>query len=227
MMSDEELVETARRLSLSLTPGDLDHTLGQITAAAVEVLPGVTFASFTILHGDGSLETAAPTDSLIDVLDAAQYRLRQGPCYEAATDSLHVSSADIGADERFPDYGAIAAAAGIKAQAGIRLFDSSKGRGALNLYSPQIGTFESLEMLSKLFAHQAATVISYANEIQTLREAVDTRATIGQAIGILMERYKLDDKRAFAFLARLSQQRNIKLRKLAEEVNKTVDPAGG
>jgi hypothetical protein len=226
-MSDEQLIDTARRLSLSLTPGDLDHTLGQITAAAVEVLPGVTYASITMLRADGSLDTVAPTEPLIVVLDAAQYRLRQGPCYEAATDTLHVASANLAADARFPDYGAIAAAAGIKAQAGIRLFDTSKVRGALNLYSPNVGAFDDLDILSKLFAHQAGGVISYANEIQTLRESIETRATIGQAIGILMERYKLDDQRAFAFLARLSQQRNIKLRKLAEEVNATVEPSTG
>ncbi|MEV8375955.1 GAF and ANTAR domain-containing protein [Kribbella sp. NPDC056861] len=226
-MSDEQLIDTARRLSLSLTPGDLDHTLGQITAAAVEVLPGVTYASITMLRADGTLDTVAPTESLILVLDAAQYRLRQGPCYEAATDSIHVASANLAADPRFPDYGAIAVAAGIKAQAGVRLFDTGKARGALNLYSPNVGAFDDLEILSKLFAHQAGGVISYSNEIQTLRESIDTRAMIGQAIGILMERYKLDDQRAFAFLARLSQQRNIKLRKLAEEVNATVDPAEG
>jgi GAF domain-containing protein len=226
-MSEERLVETARRLSLALTPGDLDHTLSQITAAAVEVLPGVAAASITVLHSDGTLETAAPTDNLIEVLDAAQYRLRQGPCYEAATDTIHLSSPNLAADERFPDYAAIAVAGGVRAQAAVRLFDAGKSRGALNLYSPNVGTFEDLGILSRLFAHQAAAVISYATEIQSLREAINTRTTIGQAVGILMERYKLNDQRAFAFLTRLSQQRNIKLRKIAEQVNNTVQPVDG
>jgi GAF domain-containing protein len=223
VMSEERLVETARRLSSALTPGDLDHTLSQITAAAVEVLPGVAAASITVLHADGTLETVAPTDDLIEVLDAAQYRLRQGPCYEAATDTVHLVSPDLAAEERFPDYAAIALAGGVRAQAGVRLFDAGKSRGALNLYSPDVGAFEDLGILSRLFAHQAAAVIGYATEIQSLREAINTRSTIGQAVGIVMERYKLNDQRAFAFLTRLSQQRNVKLRKIAEQLNDTVE----
>lgn len=225
-MNDERLVETTRQLAQILTPGDLDHTLSQITAAAVEVLPGVHAASITILHADGSLETAAPTDSLLKVLDEAQYRLRQGPCYEAATEAVHITSPNLAADERFADYGAVAVAAGIRAQAGVRLFDTGKSRGALNLYSPNVGAFEDLGILGKLFAHQSATVIAYADEIENLRESINTRATIGQAMGILMERYKLSDQRAFAFLTRLSQHSNIKLRTIAEQINDTVEPGG-
>ncbi|MEV5961506.1 hypothetical protein AB0L70_07055, partial [Kribbella sp. NPDC051952] len=74
-------LETMQRLSKSLTPGDLDHTLSRITQAAVEVLPSVDFASITVLHADGRLETSAPTDKLLWNLDAAQYELREGPCY--------------------------------------------------------------------------------------------------------------------------------------------------
>ena len=70
-------------------------------------------------------------------------------------------------------------------------------------------------------------MIGYATEIQSLREAINTRTTIGQAVGILMERYKLNDQRAFAFLTRLSQQRNVKLRMLAEQVNDTVEQLDG
>ena len=66
-------------------------------------------------------------------------------------------------------------------------------------------------------------MIDYAQEIQNLQEAVRTRTTIGQAVGILMERYKLTDQRAFAFLTRLSQDGNVKLRKLAEDLNATFD----
>ncbi|QNE21418.1 GAF and ANTAR domain-containing protein [Kribbella qitaiheensis] len=226
-MGDERLIETARRLSLALSAGDLDQTLNKITAAAVEVLPGVEYASITVLHADGSLETAAPTDDLIVDLDATQYRLKEGPCYDAATDTVHVTAPNLAADERFPAYAAAAVAAGIRAQAGIRLFDAPKSQGALNLYSRNVGAFADFEVLSRLFAHQAATVIEYAKEIQSLQEAMHTRTTIGQAVGILMERYKLNDQRAFAFLARLSQHRNVKLRRIAEEINNTVEPQSG
>jgi AmiR/NasT family two-component response regulator len=63
--------------------------------------------------------------------------------------------------------------------------------------------------------------------VDNLEEAVRTRTTIGQAVGIVMERYRLDDERAFAFLARLSQQRNVKLRVVAEEIIADVGQQAG
>jgi GAF domain-containing protein len=221
-MSDERLVETARRLMTTLTPGDLDHTLSRITAAAVEVLPEVEYASITVLHGDGKLETFAPTAEVLWGLDAAQYQLREGPCYDAAVDTVHVISPNLAADVRFPQYAAVAVEAGIRAQAGLRLYDAPKSQGALNLYATKVGAFEDLGSLGRLFTHQSATAIEYAKEIHNLQEALKTRRTIGQAIGIVMERYKLSDSRAFAFLTRLSQHRNVRLNKVAQEMVEDV-----
>lgn len=217
-MSDERTVETMQRLYQALTPGDLDQTLERITAAAVDVLPDVEYASITILHSDGSLETAAPTHDLLLGLDAAQYQLREGPCYEAATDTSHVTAPDLATDGRFQRYAAVAVEAGIRAQAGLRLFESPKSQGALNLYSGNVGAFSDLGDLGSLFAHQAALALGYAQEIDDLHKAIQTRKTIGQAIGILMERYELTDQRAFAFLSRLSQHRNVKLSMVAQEL---------
>ncbi|TWD81771.1 ANTAR domain-containing protein [Kribbella amoyensis] len=225
-MDDEGLVSAAQRLSSSLTPGDLDHTLSRITAAAVEVLPSVDYASITVKHADGRLETAGPTAALLWELDKAQYELQEGPCYQAAVDTVHVVSPDLAADDRFPRYAAVAVADGIQAQAGLRLFDAPKSQGALNLYSRTLGAFADLGSIGELFRHQSALAISYALEVHNLREALRTRRTIGQAIGILMERYQLTDQRAFAFLTRLSQQRNVKLRRLAEDFVAEVDHRG-
>lgn len=218
VMNEEPLVETARRLAKTLEPGDLDQTLSRITAAAVEMLPEVEYASITVKHADDRLETVAPTDDLLWGVDAAQYELREGPCYEAAADTVHISSPNLAADPRFPRYAAVAVAAGIHAQAGLRLFDAPKSQGALNLYARTVGAFEDLGTLSTLFTHQAAVAIGYAREIANLQEAVRTRGVIGQAVGMVMERYKLSDQRAFAFLTRLSQHNNVKLRTVAEQI---------
>ncbi|WP_433158373.1 GAF and ANTAR domain-containing protein [Kribbella sp. CA-247076] len=217
-MDDQRLLELMQGMSRSLTPGDLDHTLSRITQAAVEVLPDVDYASITILHADGKLETVAPTDDLLWGVDAAQYELQEGPCYEAAADTVHVVSPDLANDQRFPRYAATAVSAGINAQAGLRLFDAPKSRGALNLYAHETGAFGDLGVLATLFRHQSAIAIDYAREIENLQEAVRTRGLIGQAVGIVMERYKLSDDRAFAFLTRLSQHGNQKLRAIAEQI---------
>lgn len=225
-----DLVETSRRLSEALAPDDLDRTLERITAAAVEVLPDVAYASITVRHADGRLETFAPTDDLIVDLDAAQYDLREGPCYEAASETVHVAAPFLTKDSRFPSYGPIAAAAGIQAQAGIRLFDSPESNGALNLYSSRAGVFEDLAPLGQLFAHQAAVALSYARQIDQLQEAVQTRQLIGRAVGVMMERYDLTDARAFGFLTRLSQDTNVKLKviaqRLLDERNSQADAGG-
>jgi GAF domain-containing protein len=198
-------------------PDDLDAALSGITAAAVEVIPSVSYASITVKHADGTLETVAPTTQLILELDAAQYELQEGPCYDAATSTVHVISPKLAADERFPRYGEIAVNAGIRAQAGIRLFETGAATGALNLYSLEVGAFEDLGILGDLFAHQAGMAIDYAREVENLQAAVEARSVIGRAVGIIMERFSLSDARAFAFLVRRSQQENIKVRKLAED----------
>lgn len=217
-MTGSELVELSRQLRDALTPADLDETLANITAAAVQTLPDVTYASITVKHGDGRLETVAPSDDLICHLDAAQYRFREGPCYEAAVDTVHVTSPHLADDPRWPRYAPIAVSAGVQAQAGIRLFDAKDSQGALNLYAVEPGAFEDLGAVGQLFSHQAAMALEYARQITQLQEAVQTRQRIGQAVGVVMERYNLDDARAFAFLTRLSSTSNTKLRVLAERI---------
>ena len=223
MDPDNEMLNASRRLSEALAPGDLDETLERITRAAVEVVPDVAFASITVKHGDGTLSTSAPTDPLVLPLDAAQYEFQEGPCYEAATETVHVTSPHLAADPRFPRYGPVAVAAGIQAQAGIRLFDARDSNGALNLYSERLGSFADFEMLGQLFVHHSTVALAYARQVTQLQEAVQTRQLIGQAVGVTMERFDLDDARAFAFLTRLSQDNNIKLRVIAERLLEEVN----
>lgn len=222
-MTNTEFVDVSRRLRAALSPADLDRTLARITAAAVEVLPDVEYASITIRHADGQLETSAPTDDLVLDLDVAQYEFREGPCYEAASETVHVASPRLASETRWPRYAPVALAAGVQAQAGIRLFDSKASNGALNLYSRNPGAFEELDGLGELFSHHAATAIEYAREITQLQQAVQTRQVIGQAVGIVMHQYGLDDARAFAFLARLSSHNNVKLRTIADQVIATTN----
>jgi hypothetical protein len=228
-MNHEQALDLLGRLAGRLTPGDLDHTLDRITAAAVEVLPGVHYASITVKHADDRLETAAPTDPMLLDLDAAQYELREGPCYDAAVETPYVTSPHLAADERFPRYGAVAVRAGIRAQAGLRLFETPRNsaRAALNLYSRDVGSFDDMSTVARLFVHQSAMALDYAREIENLQQAMRTRQLIGRAVGIAMERYGLSEERAFAFLARVSQTRNVKLRAVAEELVAETDQRAG
>lgn len=216
------MLETSRRLRTALAPGDLDETLARITAAAVEVLPEVRYASITIKHADGRLDTVAPTHDFLCEVDAAQYELQEGPCYEAAVEAAHVTAPHLAEDDRWPRYAWEAVSAGIQAQAGIRLFDAKASNGALNLYADQPGAFQDLDALTELFSHQAAMALDYARHISQLEEAVRSRQLIGQAVGVVMERYDLDDARSFGFLVRLSSTQNVKLRLVAERLVEEV-----
>ena len=215
-MTDDRILDASRRLAAALQPGDVDTTLANITAAAVEVLPDVQASSITVKHADGRLETVAATHDFLHDVDAAQYELQEGPCYEAAVDTVHITSPNLSADERFPRYAPVALRAGVRAQAGVRLFDTPSSTGALNLYSGQV--------LSQLVAHQSAVALDYARQVDQLQEAVRSRQLIGQAVGIVMERYSVDEARAFGFLTRLSNDQNLKLRLVADRlVQASVD----
>ena len=69
-----------------------------------------------------------------------------------------------------------------------------------------------------LFAMHAALAMGRRRQIEQLNEALHTRKVIGQAIGIVMERYELDEDRALQFLVRVSRTGNIKLRTVAQEI---------
>jgi len=215
---EAEILFASQSLLQRLTPGDLDATLQSITRAAVEVLPQVQYSSITMRHRDGTLDSYALTDELLTDLDEEQFKLQEGPCYDASTDEAFSMAADLGADERYPNYGPLAVAKGIRSQAGIRLFENNRTAGGLNLYSRQVGALENIQTVSRLFSHQAAVALAYSIEVKTLKEAVQTRTKIGQAVGIVMERYKIPEQQAFAFLTRLSQTRNVKLRRIADEL---------
>ncbi len=219
MTDDDRLVQAARRLSATLSPGDLDHVLSRITAAAVELLPDVDYASITVQRADGTLHTVAPTDYLVTELDAAQYDLEEGPCYEAAVNDVRVASQDLGNDERFPAYGPVAVAAGIHSQVGLRLYDApGSSQGALNLYSCRTGAFADLGLLGALFADRSTAAIAYAQELDDQRQASRVREKVGKAVGATMERYEFTDERAFAFLARLAQYHDVPVPVVADAI---------
>lgn len=215
-MSDLTLVSASRRLAQSLKPGDLLSTLESITRAAVDVLD-VAGASISMLHDDGRMESFAQTDKTILEVDRIQATLQEGPCYTAAADGRTVLAPHIAEDDRFPRYAPEVVSHGIEAQAGLPVFETTHIQGALNLYSRDPSAFEELSALEELFASQATMVVAYAQELAGLQEAIRTRQLIGQAVGMIMERYHLSAEHAFAFLSRLSQQRNVKVRDLAQE----------
>ena len=62
---------------------------------------------------------------------------------------------------------------------------------------------------------------SVGQEVEQLTEALHRRTVIGQALGLLMERFGIDEAQAFAFLSRCSSHQNRKLYDIAVEFVET------
>jgi hypothetical protein len=199
-------------------PGDLSQALDRIVAAACETVPGADFASISVRHPDGKLETVAATDPVVVEADELQYALREGPCFDAVTVDAATYSRDLSQDSTWPHFGPRVAEWGLLSQMAVRLADQADTVSGLNLYSETRNAFEHTNGMPQLFASHARVALGYATQLQTLQGAISTRETIGKAIGIVMERYHLSDERAFEFLIRLSQNSNTKLRDVAGEV---------
>ena len=189
-----------------------------LVASAAGNIPGVDFVSITVHEADHTLYTAAATDPIAEHADSIQYELREGPCYAAVNGERFVLVDNLSAAVQFPRYAPKAVGLGLGAHAAIQLLDG-KRRVGLNLYSRTAGSLDcSTVQFAELFATQAAALLGYAEQVEQLSEALHTRTDIGTAVGILMERYSMDRQQAFAFLSRTSQDRNIKVRVLAQRV---------
>ena len=195
-----------------------DAALHSLAGSAARNIPGVDFVSITVHGDDDTLRTVAATHPLAAQMDALQYELREGPCYAAVSGERFVLVNDIADASDYPRYAAKASGCEVGSQAAIQLFHNRE-RAGLNLYARSVRAFDpSTVQLAELFATQAASVLDYAEQVEQLSEALHTRTDIGTAVGIVMERYGIDRNRAFAFLVRNSNDRNIKLRVLAKKV---------
>ncbi|TDU88289.1 GAF domain-containing protein [Kribbella voronezhensis] len=215
---DLAAVMTAAAAALK-APIDLGKTLEHLLASVVETVPGVDQASLSITTRDGRIETLAPTDERVVLADKLQYQLLEGPCLEAALSEPVVETPDLAADPRWPQYGPKAAALGFGAQIAFQFRAEPHVRGALNLYADQPHSLDSdTRALGALFAGLVAVAMGWSRQEDTMNQALITRNAIGQAVGIVMERYTLSPDRAFAFLVRTSQDSNTKLRTVAERI---------
>ncbi|MDX6366508.1 MAG: hypothetical protein QOK30_1584 [Nocardioidaceae bacterium] len=213
------IVSAMARVARSVRDGaEGDKVLHSITTAALEAIPGADHITITMAYPDGTLQTLAPTDDVGVRADTAQYELGEGPCLAAVEAETTIRAQDIPSEERWPRYAERAAELGIGSQMAVEIFRSGGTCAGLNVYSDTRGAFDASRHIVELFASQAAIAMNFVRTRQTLQEALASRKTIGQAIGIVMERYRIDEDQAFAFLVRTSQDGNVKLRAVAQKI---------
>jgi len=221
-MDAEETRTQLARLALSMheesTVADTIERVLDYARQAVDC----SHAGVAFVHAGRQIETVAATDPVVRTLEATQNRLKEGPDLSLTRADRSLIVADTASDARWPRWGAAAAELGLRSMVGARLYTSDRTIGTLNLYDsrPHHFTESDLEVAHVLARHAAISLWNAQNS-QNLLRAVDSRKLIGQAQGILMERFDLDEDAAFAVLRRYSQNHNLKLHTVAETVVKT------
>jgi GAF domain-containing protein len=198
------------------------ETLEKAVLVATEIIAGCDMAGISIVHRNG-IDTPACSHDALRRVDELQYRLEQGPCRTALQDHEIVHSPDLGADDRWPKWGPeVVAEVGMHSVVSFRLFTTGSTLGAMNLYSATVDAFGTEDIYNALaLSAHVAVALAAAQNAEHLEQAVVNRTTIGQAEGILMERFNISADRAFAVLRRVSQERNVKLNQVAEELCRT------
>lgn len=198
---------------------DTEAILTIIVHAALELIPHVAEASISLVTGRRTVQSRAASGELPLIVDQLQSEMGQGPCLDAAYDHRVVRVPDLSKDERWPDFAQAAYDVGARSMLSIQLFVEGDKLGALNLYGEDVNVFdEESEQIALLVAAHAAIAFSDAKEIAELTQALDTRDLIGQAKGILMERFKITSQQAFLVLTKASSESNIKLRDVADHL---------
>jgi len=101
----------------------------------------------------------------------------------------------------------------------FQLFIADETMGALNVYAEQAHAFDqSSKDIGRIFAAHSSVAWNSARRDEQFKRALASRDTIGQAKGMIMERYGVDAVQAFQVLRKLSQDTNVPLVQVATEL---------
>lgn len=211
------LDEAARGLIDRSDDESVEHTLGLVVQGAIKTIPHVEQAGVSLVERGGTVAAYAPSSVAVQELDELQNEIREGPCLDSIWYESRTLVPDMaGARERWPRYASAALTRGFRSLMSFQLFAEHGSAGALNLYATSPYAFDgSSADTGALFAAQAALALHGAKRVHGLTIALDSRDTIGQAKGILIERFGVGPEQAFTMLVDSSQKTNIKLVEVA------------
>jgi transcriptional regulator with GAF, ATPase, and Fis domain len=202
-MDDREYAEILRRTMQELTeqfahPSDLDDTLRAVTSSSVDLIDGVECADVLLVAGPDLFKSIAATSQLAVEIDDFQKRFREGPCLDAAIGNPMVMCNDLRDDARWPSFAEAAVEAGVHSLMSFQLYTHNARMGALNLFGlkPDTFTAENEAVAAMLATHAAVALIADDERLQ-FQSALASRDAIGQAKGMIMERFQVDAVRAF------------------------------
>jgi GAF domain-containing protein len=207
---------------LSFAEHSLESVVRTVTRLAARVLPREPITSVTIVLGDRPSTVASSGELAVD-LDQVQYRLGDGPCLSAALTGEPSEILDTRADRQWPQFAAAAAAAGCDSVLAFPLPVQERVSGSLNVYGRKLGAADDgiRDLLTRFVSYAVVPVSNMylyeaaVERAEHLEAALDSRAVIDQAKGVLMERFKLTPDQAFQALTRVSMETNTKVRDVA------------
>ncbi|WP_197376244.1 GAF and ANTAR domain-containing protein [Mycolicibacterium baixiangningiae] len=210
--------------------GSVTELLSAVAQFAARAIPGVEGAGVALINprvGLPSIQTWAATAGLVNEIDIVQYRdLHEGPCLTCMHSRRPTTSGSLGSDQRWPHFGGRVARMGVHSALSIPLIVGDRILGAINAYAANRDAFgEHAVRLGCEFAGPAAVAVYHAQLLAEAREsaarlqrALDSRAVIDQAIGIIRSRSGASGEEAFARLTKISQNENVKLHIVAERL---------
>ncbi|MBA4021357.1 MAG: hypothetical protein C0482_03265 [Gordonia sp.] len=210
-------------------PQSIASVLEGIMSSAVDTIPGAECGGITIISKGHDVSSTAATHPTAALVDSLQSQFGQGPCVDAALQSDTVRADDLSSDSRWPAFtAAVLAQSPVRASLSFRLYTDREAAGALNLYSETPGAFGAgAEEIGLIHATHAAVTLYAARRNSEFDSALASRDVIGQAKGMIMERYDLDAVQAFDLLKRLSQDANTRLADVARKLVLREHPPAG
>jgi GAF domain-containing protein len=217
-----------------LAERSLDDVLGEVTDIAARSIPGAESTSITLVRGDRAF-TAAHTGEMALAADELQYERGHGPCMDAGRAGVVLRIDDMRTEERWPDYTARVVDVGVRSSLSVPLPYQGSSIGALNIYASRPGAFATAESEEVATAVAEAVAVAVANadahdrlaeQARNMRLAMESRAVIEQAKGVLVAQRRLDPEAAFEILREASQRYNRKLRDIASGIVQSASEGG-
>jgi GAF domain-containing protein len=213
-----------------LAERSLEEVLGDVTAIAARGIPGAESTSITLIRNDKAF-TAAHTGEMALAADELQYDEGYGPCMDAGRGGVVLRVDDMRTEQRWPDYVRKVVDLGVRSSLSIPLPYQGTSIGALNNYSSQPEAFATPESLAAGLEVAEAIAVAVVNadaharlgeQARNMQLAMQTRAVIEQAKGVLMAQRRVDAEQAFEILREASQRYNRKLRDIAAGIVDSV-----
>ncbi|MDD4865960.1 MAG: GAF and ANTAR domain-containing protein [Mycobacterium sp.] len=199
---------------------DFESALREINAIAAASVPGAKYVGITVVDHSGAVSTLAATHHYPSRLDDVERGVQEGPCLWAARNADAVLVPDLATESRWPRYRhAALRATPVRSIMSFRLSPEDKTQASLNFYTDIARAFDGdTAHLGALFAAHTSLAWKAIRRQEQFRSALASRDVIGQAKGVLMERFGIDADAAFELLRRVSQDCNTKVIDVAARV---------